>query len=407
MTMVPAAENRTKHQQQHHNHNHNLVYNYGGCGGSYSDSVVGLMSRIQQQQQQGYEYSSSDQGCLLGSDLDDVVVVSNNNNNNPIPMAEDESRTNSLSEAEAGSSSKDNQEERDEGWLQLSIGSHTKTSHGLKHHDDEVEVDPTARRGRGRGGLIELDLLPGGGSSQEASALLGTASTAFHHHAPEFRGQRPLLMNMAAAAGATTSSFSSSSLFFQQQQQGGGGSSSFSTFPHYHHQEINWAFRPIPIPQNIALASSSSSSSSSSLMPFGSYFARPFQVHTGLDVAGPSSDFRIIDPPRRPHSGIWFMLLASQNQTKEPFLPQIPKCFLRIKDGRMTVRLLIKYLVNKLKLDSESEVFITQYSYLFSISMLLYALCLHHSLLLTRLKNKHGSPHKKSQKEKLEINFIH
>lgn len=51
--MVPAAENRTKHQQQHHNHNHNLVYNYGGCGGSYSDSVVGLMSRIQQQQQQG------------------------------------------------------------------------------------------------------------------------------------------------------------------------------------------------------------------------------------------------------------------------------------------------------------------------------------------------------------------
>ncbi|KAK9189190.1 hypothetical protein WN944_020596 [Citrus x changshan-huyou] len=356
--MVPAAENRTKHQQQHHNHNHNLVYNYGGCGGSYSDSVVGLMSRIQQQQQQGYEYSSSDQGCLLGSDLDDVVVVSNNNNNNnPIPMAEDESRTNSLSEAEAGSSSKDNQEERDEGWLQLSIGSHTKTSHGLKHHDDEVEVDPTARRGRGRGrgGLIELDLLPGGGSSQEASALLGTASTAFHHHAPEFRGQRPLLMNMAAAAGATTSSFSSSSLFFQQQQQGGGGSSSFSTFPHYHHQEINWAFRPIPIPQNIALASSSSSSSSSSLMPFGSYFARPFQVHTGLDVAGPSSDFRIIDPPRRPHSGIWFMLLASQNQTKEPFLPQIPKCFLRIKDGRMTVRLLIKYLVNKLKLDSESE----------------------------------------------------
>lgn len=32
----------------------------------------------------------------------------------------------------------------------------------------------------------------------------------------------------------------------------------------------------------------------------------------------------------------------------------------------MTVRLLIKYLVNKLKLDSESEVFITHNCYLFS-----------------------------------------
>ncbi|KAL5082753.1 hypothetical protein RYX36_011174, partial [Vicia faba] len=41
---------------------------------------------------------------------------------------------------------------------------------------------------------------------------------------------------------------------------------------------------------------------------------------------------------------------------KEPFLPQIPKNYLRIKDGRMTVRLLMKYLVNKLKLENESEI---------------------------------------------------
>ncbi|XP_044492530.1 protein LAX PANICLE 2-like isoform X2 [Mangifera indica] len=149
-------------------------------------------------------------------------------------------------------------------------------------------------------------------------------------------------MNIAAGANSF-----SSSLFFQHQ-----GSS--STFPPY--QEINWAFRPIS--QNIAMASSSSSSSSSSSMPFGSYFARPFQ-HTGIDVAGPSSDLRVIDPPRRPQSGIWFMLLASQNQAREPFLPQIQKSYLRIKDGRMTVRLLIKYLVNKLKLDSESQIEIT------------------------------------------------
>ncbi|KAK8657316.1 hypothetical protein V6N13_035562 [Hibiscus sabdariffa] len=84
------------------------------------------------------------------------------------------------------------------------------------------------------------------------------------------------------------------------------------------------------------------------------YFGRPFLVQS-TDVAGPSSEVRIIDPPRRPHSGIWFMLQASRNQSKEPFLPQIPKSYLRIKDGKMTVRLIMKYLANKLRLDSESE----------------------------------------------------
>ncbi|KAL4382963.1 hypothetical protein GQ457_15G003150 [Hibiscus cannabinus] len=85
------------------------------------------------------------------------------------------------------------------------------------------------------------------------------------------------------------------------------------------------------------------------------YFGRPFPVQS-TDVAGPSSEVRIIDPPRRPHSGIWFMLQASRNQSKEPFLPQIPKSYLRIKDGKMTVRLIMKYLANKLRLDSESEI---------------------------------------------------
>lgn len=30
--------------------------------------------------------------------------------------------------------------------------------------------------------------------------------------------------------------------------------------------------------------------------------------------AGPSSEFRVLDPPRRPHSGLWFLLQASQLQ---------------------------------------------------------------------------------------------
>ncbi|KAL1218716.1 Protein LAX PANICLE 2 [Cardamine amara subsp. amara] len=72
--------------------------------------------------------------------------------------------------------------------------------------------------------------------------------------------------------------------------------------------------------------------------------------------AGPSSEFRVIDPPKRPHSGLWFLLQASQFQEKEPFLPQVNKSYLRIKDGRITVRLLIKYLMKKLQLDNESEI---------------------------------------------------
>ncbi|KAF8079961.1 hypothetical protein N665_0988s0006 [Sinapis alba] len=72
--------------------------------------------------------------------------------------------------------------------------------------------------------------------------------------------------------------------------------------------------------------------------------------------AGPSSEFRVHDPPRRPHSGVWFLLQASQFQEKEPFLPQVNKRYLRIKDGKITVRLLIKYLMKKLQLDSEYEI---------------------------------------------------
>ncbi|CAA7396344.1 unnamed protein product [Spirodela intermedia] len=75
----------------------------------------------------------------------------------------------------------------------------------------------------------------------------------------------------------------------------------------------------------------------------------------GQTSASPSG-MRVVSPPSRTHAGVWFLLQASQTQAREPFLPQIPKCYLRIKDGRMTVRLLMKYLVNKLSLDDESEV---------------------------------------------------
>ncbi|KAE8716471.1 somatic embryoproteinsis receptor kinase 1-like [Hibiscus syriacus] len=297
--MVPAENLPKKHYLPHGGGGDF----YGCCGGGsiYRESF-GLMSRLR-----GYDFHT--EACLgIGSDLE------------ANDMDEDESRTNNRNEA--GSNSKDNihQElelERDEGWLQLSIGGQDQPT--IYDHNKHEQGDPTARRGE----LFELDLLPGG-SSQQPRPL------APIFHMPEFRAPPPLMHSF------------STSLFYQHQQQ---GSSSM--------------FRPIP--QNIppAPSASSSSSSSSSLLPFGSYFGGPFQVQSEMHVAGPTSDVTIIDPPRRPHSGIWFVLQASQNQAKEPFLPQIPKSYLRIKDGKMTVQLLMKYLVNKLVLESESEVEIT------------------------------------------------
>ncbi|KAJ8759394.1 hypothetical protein K2173_006914 [Erythroxylum novogranatense] len=343
MTMVPAQTLSKQQQKQRRR-----VF----CGGygSYAveESRFGLMNRVEG----GYDYCNNSEASL-GSD-----PLAN-------PMAEDESRTNSLNEA--GSSSKDvvavQEEEKDEGWLRLSIGGHSTTSHeDSKHHHHRYRHLQVMdhQTPKGEGGLIELDLLPGCNSLSSSSNQPRTLMSSSIFHVPEFRAppSRPV-MNMPTG-GAT--SFSTS-LFFQHQQQHHGSSSTNTYNPH--HQELNWAFRPIPY-NVLATASSSSSSSSSattsssSLMPLGSYFSHPLhQVHSGIDVAGPSSEFRVIDPPRRLHSGIWFMLQASQNQAKEPFLPQISKSYLRIKDGRMTVRLLTKYLVNKLRLDSESEVEIT------------------------------------------------
>lgn len=260
-SMVPAAQTLSKQQHLH------ISGDYAGCGtGANYREDFDLMSGTVE----GYAYFSTE--SCLGSD----PVVGDQN------MAEDESRTNS-SLNEAATSSKDliHQEERDEGWLKLSIGGHAACSHNSKH--DDHQANPTARRGSGS---IELDLLPGGSTSQQARPL------APIFHVPEFRVPR-------------ATSFSTS-LFFQHP------GSSTSNFPH--HQEINWAaFRPIR--HNIGSTASSSTSSSSSLMPFGSYFAQPpLQLQSMMDVAGPSLDFRVIDPPRRPHSGIWFMLRASQNQ---------------------------------------------------------------------------------------------
>nr|GMD74058.1 E3 ubiquitin protein ligase drip2 [Ipomoea batatas] len=172
----------------------------------------------------------------------------------------------------------------------------------------------------------------------------------------EFRAPPPphfALTSTVVTPGAAVGYISAAPSYFLQQQQAGGS-------------DMNWAIRPV-----MAIPAPGVSAPSSSASPFmyapplsGSRFApRPGAfplLYAGVGGVGaggssPSLEFRVIDPPRRPLSGIWFSLQASQNQAKEPFLPQISKSYLRIKDGSMTIRLVLKYLVNKLQLDNESE----------------------------------------------------
>ncbi|XP_022955780.1 uncharacterized protein LOC111457668 isoform X2 [Cucurbita moschata] len=96
--------------------------------------------------------------------------------------------------------------------------------------------------------------------------------------------------------------------------------------------------------------------STSTMLSSSSFHSSIPSIRVDAMAAGTSSDIRIINPPRRPGSGIWFTLKALENQRKQPFLPQISKSYLRIKDEKIKVRLIMKYLVNKLNLDTESEV---------------------------------------------------
>ncbi|XP_059278226.1 uncharacterized protein LOC132032600 [Lycium ferocissimum] len=351
MTMINPSQNLSKQNLQ------SSVYVYGfGDYKSYS-----LMNEFAQG---GYERYSRLQDCL-GSDLALIGVPHQNSS-----MAEDESRTGSINET--GSSSKDNihdtnnnnnirekakdkveeEEDQEKGWLQLSIGGHTYLP-----TNNKPEGNP-----RRSGGLVELDLLPADGmigpsSEQGTSTNVCTVANfpavhtfPHHHNIHEFRAPPPPRTPQLMTTPSTTSS-----LFLQHP---GGGTSSTMFQQQYQQEIINWGFRPMqPIQHNFNL----------SLVSAGSHFGSGLGIPAasshfgpGLGVPGPSSiDFRVIHPPRRPHSGLWFSLQPSSNQTKEPFLQQISKSYLRIKDGRMTIRLVLKYLVNKLQLENESEIEIT------------------------------------------------
>ncbi|KAI9114378.1 hypothetical protein K1719_014606 [Acacia pycnantha] len=55
------------------------------------------------------------------------------------------------------------------------------------------------------------------------------------------------------------------------------------------------------------------------------------------------------------HSGLWFTLHSSTNQSGEA-LPQVPKAYIRVKNEDMTIFMVKKYLVTKLGLFNENEV---------------------------------------------------
>ncbi|KAG7970137.1 hypothetical protein I3843_07G066700 [Carya illinoinensis] len=76
------------------------------------------------------------------------------------------------------------------------------------------------------------------------------------------------------------------------------------------------------------------------------------QLHSSsqvmLDVSGSKCNRR--------NSPIWFSLVASEDRKADVSLPQISACYIRIKDGKMPVSFIQKYLVKKLDLTSETEV---------------------------------------------------
>ncbi|XP_068667363.1 protein LAX PANICLE 2-like isoform X2 [Aristolochia californica] len=231
-------------------------------------------------------------------------------------MAEEESRTTSLNEAGSSKHAQEENEEqevddrRDEKWLQLGLGSHSNPI--------EMRQDQQPSR------FVELDLFP------DRQQPLPSAQT--RQYPGESSGTSPSIMGPPLFFQHPVTSLS-----LRQQQP-----------------EITWGgprlgpWTPMP---------------STSMMPYYSQSLQQQQHSYGIgfppanfEAGGPSSDIRVIDAPRRPQAGIWFVLQASHNQRKEPTLPQIPKSYLRIKDGRMTVRLLMKYLANKLGLNNESEI---------------------------------------------------
>ncbi|KAI3976105.1 hypothetical protein MKX01_016788 [Papaver californicum] len=330
MIMVPA-QNIFKQQIEHQKSSFNVVvHNSYGSGDESYKGINGVSTTTLPSSWCDNRNGGGGEG--MGSDHFGMV-----DDHQPM-AAEDESRTSSVNESGSANSSEGTKtttttrtipKDDDTRWLQLGLGG----SHELNYKLDNRRIEPITTT-RTRNDLVELNLFAGANNNTQ-------------HVIKQPRITTPLnTSNMDIGAP---------SLFLSQPR------SSFSNF--LHQQEVvSWGYRPNPWNNPIASATSSTSPSNS-LLPMASQMSPPgyrqqrFHHHnTVLDMLSLNSDLKVVNPPRRPHSGVWVILQASEAQEIDPFLPQIPKNYLRIKDGRTTVRLLIKYLVNKLKLHNESEV---------------------------------------------------
>lgn len=291
MTMLPAHNrnlSKQDQQQQQYKCGTGEEGGYGGYNNRHRYSSV--MSEVEVEVE---GYKNYWRESWLGSEWDMIEGKQMGD--------QDESRTtNSLSVSlnEGGGST--SKQDRDEGWLQLGIaGCDTqRPTSPSKHHEEEGQEElggstPPSHR------LVELELLPPPPPQQH------------HPPPPHLQGSgRPLLTYPPPP----------SNLVFQPP-----------TFAHHHHQQYStWAFPP-PMPMAMGMPSSSSSCASLRTTALPSYFASPFHFPAAFDDAGAgpsSSDVRVVHPPRRPHSGIWFMLQASPNQyVSFPFNQSMPPYF--------------------------------------------------------------------------------
>lgn len=342
MTMIPGAA------ATHPNISCIKKHCYGGYVGGSCTSVgsfsYGVMSRLEEGHgccSEGEEAPPSTPNCclFLGSSSDLVP-------DNPQIMAEqhqDESnRTDQSTVNEAAGSSNslkdhddkgdDDHDHRDQGWLQLSIGGFTAAATFPRHSnnnsscnndkqqqeedndDDDDQVlllDHRRSSPRGRGGMIELDLLP-------LDSMATSSSSQQQQELRSYFGPNSMLHSEGPAEFRANNYCINTSSNFFLQHPGGPGRGVIISSPSFHpHQQINWPVNFIrPVSRTTLVSSTTLHPSSSS----STYFTRPFPLHAGLGhvatTARPAGiDFRVIDPPpRRPHSGIWFMLQAAQNQ---------------------------------------------------------------------------------------------
>lgn len=340
----PAATTSTHHHQNLSSYTENRCYVHTNTsstyGGYLNQSIFGTHNLLNYVQGEGYDNFCST--VISGDHHQTASIVGSAHSQ--VMAEEDESKTETEisknthdphQEDAAGSSSKDlmkdplDDEQGGGGWLQLSIGSHTVTtgsSSDYQYHDNDNKLLQGRSEEDHRQQFIELDLLPncssGGGVNTEVK------NTNFT--------QESVIMNrsQAAAASSTQQQYYYSPVlpprptnlllqhYYAPPPPTAVTSSHYPLNPNYHNQQQVGNYQDYN-PHWPAFRSSSASSSSSSIMPsVPSYFSRlPFQLHgaaaaAGVDMAHhlPRFDFRVVDPPRRPHSGIWFTLQASQIQ---------------------------------------------------------------------------------------------